>query len=162
MRVRAKINEVRYGMLDGEPVAYVRLDNKHEMIVDEEDYWKVKYVPIYYGKNGYASGRIINEKKIDVHRVIMQPADGEEIDHVNRNKLDNRKSNLRSVPHQMNSCNRPFDGYGKSRKRGVRKYGDKWVGIATFKGKEYRLGIFQTIEDAEMSVRAFWKERGVA
>jgi hypothetical protein len=60
-------------------------------IIDEEDYDKVC---IYKWRlsNGYAIG---GPKTIKLHRFIMNAENGLMIDHINGNKLDNRKSNLR-------------------------------------------------------------------
>lgn len=74
-------------------------------IVDDEDYdllmnntWSLKV--------GYA-GRTCPETNnhIYMHRVIMKTPTHLVVDHINGNKLDNRKSNLRNVTHQQNCFN---------------------------------------------------------
>ena len=41
-----------------------------------------------------------------MHHLVLSPEEGMETDHVNRNGLDNRKRNLRSVTHAQNMQNR--------------------------------------------------------
>lgn len=71
--------------------------------------------------NGYVS-RSLNRgderKTLYLHREILKPPGGLEVDHVNRNKLDNRRENLRVVTHQQNQQNLPPKG-GRSRFHGV-------------------------------------------
>ena len=48
------------------------------------------------------TGYIYNYKLGNLHKVIC---DGRVVDHINRNKLDNRRENLRSVSHSDNTLN---------------------------------------------------------
>lgn len=100
--------------------------------VDDEDYdyinkWKWSAMP--RGKNFYA----IRIKKINgknktflMHReIIKNIPEGKEIDHVDRNGLNNQKSNLRIVDHRenlKNSRNRNF-----SKKYSLRRIGKEWI-----------------------------------
>lgn len=53
----------------------------------------------------YATSTTKDGKKILLHRLVLG-YDGElDVDHINRNGLDNRKSNLRTVPHSKNIFN---------------------------------------------------------
>lgn len=68
---------------------------------------------------GYRKG-MLNQKMLWAHRVAIALTDGAwpdgEVDHINRDKTDNRRSNLRVVTHQENALNRVQGG-----KRGSRK-----------------------------------------
>jgi hypothetical protein len=45
-------------------------------------------------------------RKIYLHRVLAGAVEGEYVDHINRNPLDNRKSNLRIASRTINNINR--------------------------------------------------------
>ena len=81
----------------------------HYAIVDREDYDKVNaFSPWYENDGGYATKKTrIKGKNVSIrmHRLIMNPPGGLEVDHINGNRLDNRKSNLRCVSHQINVWN---------------------------------------------------------
>ena len=67
------------------------------MYFDLEDYNKIKN---FYWENhhGYAATRIYNSDKyyyIYMHRLLIDPKQDEVVDHINRNKLNNLKHNLR-------------------------------------------------------------------
>lgn len=70
------------------------------------------------------------------------------VDHINRNRLDNRWINLRNVPRQINNLNTKLYKNNKSGYRGIYWRNDKW--LARFKiNKCYKhVGYFDRIEDA--------------
>jgi hypothetical protein len=55
--------------------------------------------------NGYAYMRF-GASTLYMHRLIAKTPKGMETDHINRNRLDNRESNLRNVTHAENCQNR--------------------------------------------------------
>ncbi len=101
-------------------------------------------------KTGYVYRTIINpanpksRTSVLMHRIIMSAAKGEEIDHINRNKLDNRKQNLRFVEHWVNGHNR-CKGTGVH----MMKSRNKWVAKIYIKNKYHFLGSFNTEEEAK-------------
>lgn len=88
--------------------------------------------------------------KVHMHRVIANTPAGLECDHINRNKLDNRRCNLRNVTKSVNRLNAKVQRNNKSGVNGVSwdKKMSKWVAK---KSGQY-LGAFVTIEEA-ISVR---------
>ncbi len=77
-------------------------------IVDDEDYEYLSQWDWCYGGSGYAARwRRIDGKKrlVYMHTVINQTPEGGITDHINRNKLDNRRENLRTVSHSVNNSN---------------------------------------------------------
>jgi hypothetical protein len=79
------------------------------------------------------------------HRAILglHTNDGLQVDHINRNGLDNRRENLRLCTNQENQWNRCSRG-GASIHKGVnwRPDRNKWRALITAGGKRKHLGLF--------------------
>jgi hypothetical protein len=92
-------------------------------IVDNDDYEKVIEYK-WHVWNGYAS----NSRKVgSLHRFIMNAQKEDIVDHINGNKLDNRKSNLRFVSHSQNAQNKPKYGcVSKYKGVGFHKHLNRW------------------------------------
>lgn len=80
--------------------------------------------------------------------------EGSEIDHINRDRLDNRRENLRVIPKAGNRQNLPSRG-GSSAYRGVswNKNRKKWIAYMTVDGKRHALGFFNVETDAAEAAR---------
>ncbi len=96
-------------------------------------------------------------KTILMHRLIFERMTKRNLlsteltDHINRNGLDNRRSNLRMSSHQQNQGNRKAQSNSLSGFKGVSKSKSKshpWRARIRFNGKQTHLGSFQTIEEA--------------
>jgi hypothetical protein len=61
---------------------------------------------------------MLDGKRVYLHRFLMEPSPELEVDHVNGDSLDNRRSNLRAVTHRENLRNRRR-GYGVTGERNV-------------------------------------------
>ena len=98
---------------------------------------------------GYAMRRQ-KGKAIFLHREIVRPPKGMVVDHVNRNKLDDTRANLRVCTLRENACNRDKKRGSSSRFIGVRyrKDRDKWRAEIRFEGKPIFLGHFAEEIDA--------------
>lgn len=97
-------------------------------------------------RRGGRSGKLIN---IAMHRVLMGLDPGKDpiVDHIDRDGLNNKRSNLRLCTWAENQRNRR--GWSKHGVKGVKPvYGGKWVGQIRLNGRLYRLGKFETIEEA--------------
>lgn len=82
-----------------------------------------------------------------MHRFLIGAPKGVRVDHINLNKLDNRRENLRFVTAAQNSSNRK--PYGKTGLKGVRRYSDtSWWAMITTGGQGRYLGMFRTAEQA--------------
>ena len=93
-----KAEIILYNMM-GEEVA--------RAIIDVDDVDKVRDIKWGYEKDGRVRGFCVidgKRKLVKLHRYIMQVPG--EIDHINRNQLDNRKGNLREVTSSHNKMNR--------------------------------------------------------
>lgn len=92
------------------------------------------------------------QKSIYMHRLVLELNNVEVpnkklVDHINRNKLDNRLENLRIVDNTGNGANRAIIpnsvGY-----KGVYKNYNKWIAQVTILNKVTHLGRFNTPEEA--------------
>lgn len=114
--------------------------------IDKDDYEKVKKFKWSINSQGYAQN---NDNREKLHVYLMGRKSGLVIDHINRDKLDNRKSNLRHVPLSVNSFNRVLSN-NTSGCAGVMlvKGKNKWrVGIGV-DNKHIFLGYFYNKQDA--------------
>ncbi|TXG80196.1 MAG: HNH endonuclease [Spirochaetes bacterium] len=128
-------------------MAEVKLSNgKGTILLDDEILVSLNKLGLKLtkDKNGYAELR----GKLH-HFVAGKPEKGLHVDHINRNKLDARKSNLRVCTPFQNSAN---VSPRKGSYRGVRKIKLKnkysYYGRITISDKAFHLGIFSSPEDA--------------
>jgi hypothetical protein len=110
--------------------------------------------------NGYAArcvARPLNErevrgrqKMIFMHRVILRIEDGFEVDHINRFRHDNRRSNMRVATSQQNTRNTAPPNTNKSGFKGVHwcKQDKKWKAAIRVDGRKLHLGYHLTSESA--------------
>lgn len=115
-------------------------------IVDVEDYEWLSRRKWHYAKVGYAAS---DGGRIYMHRLIGNPSEMAYIDHINGDKLDNRRVNLRVCTHAQNNMNQRKTK-GKSKYKGVCWLGrlNKWRAYIVKDRKQYYLGLFKSEEDA--------------
>ena len=134
--------------------------------VSDEDYdylvgfrWYLRY-----GRSGKGNPYVTrvenhNHRTVNfyLHREVMERAIGrklstaEQVDHINRNSLDNRRENLRVVSASENTHNRSKFGFcdRASKFHGVGWFaGGKWKAQITFKGEDIYLGLFDSESEA--------------
>ncbi len=93
----------------------------------------------------------IDGKQYKAHRLAWLYVHGffpdGDIDHINRDRADNRLSNLRvttrALNHQNSTSTRSASGV-----RGVSRLGNYWRAAIAVNGKDYYLGKFATISEA--------------
>lgn len=122
--------------------------------IDEEQFEKVSEYNWCISGNGYpcrSTGRKSGPPRIIfLHLFLFGHAPkGLEWDHINRDKLDNRRENLRQVVRVVNSRNRGLDSNNTSSVRGVSKQRDKWrVRISIGNFTRIHIGYYDTLEKA--------------
>lgn len=127
-------------------------DTKQEVIatttIDTSVYDKVaKYIWCIDGR-GYVIGRV-EGKLVKLHRLIMDAEKGKVIDHINRDKLDNRLCNLRQCTDRDNSRNASISKNNTSGYTGVRRTkSGKWKAEIMVNRKNKSLGTHVDINDA--------------
>jgi len=139
----------------GSPMIYNTIENYIEcenpnirlkFLIDKEDIGILGDKFWYLQNTGYVN----NKKGIPLHRLIMNCPKGKYIDHINGNKLDNRKANLRICTNAENLRNRAMTKKNKSGYKGVHwsnRY-KKWVASIGKNYKVFVLGQYNTPEEA--------------
>lgn len=126
-------------------------------LVDKDDFASISsYRWFLIGGAGADGNRYacawVDGKRVMMHRFIMglQPGDAREIDHLNHNRLDNRRENLRAVTLRENRQNMAGWTNSSSCHRGVSwdKRSQKWEAYICPGGKKKFLGYFESEEDA--------------
>jgi hypothetical protein len=77
----------------------------------------------YYAFRKTTRGHGAKSIYIQMHRMLIGADKGEQVDHINGNSLDNRRSNLRIVSHTINQANGGPQKRTKSRLKGVHSTG---------------------------------------
>jgi len=106
----------------------IKLTRGQYAIVDPEDFERLHQFEWHCTSYGYACRKVpkkfrkSNERHAYMHKELCPVPEGMVVDHVNRNKLDNRKANLRPATKQQNAWNGTF-----RRRTGKPRYGGiKW------------------------------------
>lgn len=122
-------------------------------LVDDSDFeWLNQWKWSYRAK--YASRRQSGPRKphitIYMHRVINNTPHGFDTDHINRDRLDNRRINLRTATRSENNLNKGRRVDNLSGYTGVtwRKDARKWIAQLNINRKHIYLGRYESLEDA--------------
>ena len=129
-------------------------------IIDAEDADLVKPFRWTMNGNGYVRTFINGTSPTYLHRFVLGYSGKNEVDHIDRNKLNNKKVNLRVVDRSMNRCNRnnnPCD-LNNSRTYKIKK---PYLASFNFRGERYFLGYYETREEAAMAIRKKKIELGI-
>ncbi len=128
----------------------IKLKTGESVLVDFADWcWLSRYKWCRH-KQGYATGRAKAGEAM-MHRLIMQPAPGLVVDHINANKLDNRRANLRICTPAQNARNARRRSDAASKYKGVRLLRGRpkpFVGVISVGGVHLSLGTYTTEVDA--------------
>lgn len=119
-------------------------------LVDKEDYDELSKYKWCFTNGGYPHATI-NGKTIKMHIYIKGKAPkGHMIDHINRNKLDNRRSNLEFKTFSQNAQNKQKAPNSSSSYVGVHwdNYKNKWRTCISVQRKTKNLGCFDNEIDA--------------
>jgi hypothetical protein len=143
----------------------VNTDNEPEadgyiMLVSKPDLNLVMNYQWYLNSNGYPAtyGSIHADEEnwgapYPLHRfLVLNVPEGYVVDHINRNRLDNRRSNLRIITAKQNSYNRKKPKNAKGKYKGVRKMGGgRFKAVISKDGTTYKLTDFATEKEAAIA-----------
>lgn len=124
-------------------------NNKGYALIDD-DYKHLNAYKWCLAGDGYAVSWVDGKLQKLHHLIIGKPTKGNVADHINRNKLDNRKSNLRLTTQKVNMRNTGMFSTNTSGYRGVTydKQNKKWIAQAFFDGRLRFGGRYNNIKDA--------------
>jgi len=135
--------------------------HREPFLIDASDWPAVRRYPWCIAGNGYpytktGKGRA-SCRPLTLHEFLMRKApDGLQWDHVNGDKLDNRRANLRAVTPAKNAQNRKRpDCRNTSGHRGVtRRRRGGWRAQITVAGRGRALGDYATLAEAVAARKA--------
>lgn len=129
-----------------------------QVMVDDEDYNNLNQYFWSVDLHGAVSGWVGAEsyRRILLHRFIMNAPDDMEVDHIDGDRLNNQKFNLRLATSSQNKCNRGPRKDNRSGYKGVswHKQREKWTVRIMSGGKYLSLGLFTSKEDAAKAYNA--------
>lgn len=130
-----------------EGVCYINITNSYDKnktksFVSEEDWYNLNNYNWSISNMGYCQGKV-NNKNIALHSYILGKKEGYVIDHINGDRLDNRRENLRHITPSQNAQN-------KTTKTiiGVWKHLNKWSSEITYNKRKIYVGVFNSMEEA--------------
>lgn len=131
----------------------INMDIVGKSIIDLEDIEKVKKYKWYLTNDNYCVTKGINKKNVYIHDLIMDNLDFKfKYDHQDKNKLNNRKSNLRKANFQQNAVNSHVRSTNNTGVTGVQyhkiKNGFNWVSSLTYMYKPIYLGTYDLFDEA--------------
>jgi predicted O-linked N-acetylglucosamine transferase (SPINDLY family) len=124
----------------------IKLTQGKFALIDNEDFHYLNQFKWHCSYFGYACRKICYSKKmIWMHREIMKVKSDEYIDHIDCNKLNNCKSNLRIATYSQNHMNSRKRKNTISIYKGVTfdKKRNKWVAQIKLNYKHYTIGYFE-------------------
>lgn len=128
------------------------LGNGNYTIVDNDDYDKFNKFKWYLNGSGSVIGRMKRGagKLFHLHRIIIDAPPDMQVDHINRNRLDNRKVNLRLATQLENNWNQAAQKNCKTGVKGVywRPERKRWRAVFRYKGKLIIDKMYKNFDDA--------------
>lgn len=148
------------------PLIFGRPDREHYEVgyalVDFADYDWARHYTWHLDADGYAyryTPRPTQPRRILLHREILGLALGNPLigDHINRDRLDARRVNLRSLEKPRSNHNMSAHRDGSSSHRGVSYRADRscWCAYASLNYERHYLGHFTTEAEAAAAARAW-------
>lgn len=138
---------------EGETVKMIPLGDGYYAYVDAADFeWLNQWTWNAYG-DGYAA-RFEKKRKVFMHRLIAEPPEGMVVDHIDGNKANNCRFNLRVCTREQNMRNNRKHRNASSQFKGVGycKRKRKFYSRLWFEGRNRSLGYF--VEEVE-AARAY-------
>jgi hypothetical protein len=139
----------------------IPLTQGYVALVDDGDYQRINQFKWHVKINRRADGSIRAvyakscakgiTKNVRMHRFLLGVSDPEvQVDHEDRNGLNNQRHNLRIASSQQNQCNRPKQNNNVSGFKGVfwNSQKQRWNAKIQHENKQVHIGFFMKVEEA--------------
>lgn len=138
--------------IDGE-IVFGKCTNGVSFVFDLDNLNEISKHNWFLDSNGYIFANV-NDTKVRIHRMVLN-CTGETkcVDHINGNKLDNRKINLRECSVSENAMNKRRKVTSNSRYKGVtwHKKNNKWQAQIEINSKSKYIGQFDNELEAALA-----------
>lgn len=146
--------------IDGD-IAYITLTKGYEASIDATDVHLVQgrnWSADEKGRTVYAKATFFDgllKRTVMLHRLVMQNPYGLEVDHIDGNGLNNRRTNLRTASDGENARNRRKPHSNTSGFKGVSwfKGRNKWRAQIKMEGRSIHLGLFDSPDLAHQAYK---------
>lgn len=147
-------------VIKGEDVEVIYYDKKHypkgSFLISLEDLEMVKKYKWSEMNNGYIYSFLPNHNRLALHRYLMDCPDGLVVDHINHNRKDNRRSNLRICTQKENVANTEWKT-GQSGVRGIRRDNGFWRVVI----KNKYIGCSPDLEEAKRILEEYYATNNI-
>lgn len=135
-------------------------DKKHNpkgtFLISAEDIELIKGLKWYEMNTGYIAAYKKDNNPILLHRYLMDCPDGLVVDHINHNRKDNRRSNLRICTQKENVANTEWKT-GQSGVRGIRRDNGFWRVVI----KNKYIGCSPDLEEAKRILEEYYATNNI-
>jgi hypothetical protein len=133
----------------------IHLTKGQVALIDAADYDQLIQLHWLYSPHGYAMRTMTKNKRryfIQMHSEIMNAQPGELVDHIDRDRLNNTRANLRIVDRRQNMWNRNPNKRSAIAYKGVSKHIRGWHARIRVYGQRIHLGYF---DDPKMAAQVY-------
>lgn len=145
-------NRNKYEYIDENTLKVYFHNSDDYFLCDAEDIQYIENATWHKSNQGYARGKIDGKLQF-FHDVVLnlEPNTNQMCDYINRDRLDNRKNNLRIVNLSINILNRSIYENNSSGMPSVYKSNNKWQSQIQINGNNINLGRYDTFEEAKQA-----------
>jgi hypothetical protein len=134
----------------------IRLPSKDDVCIDIDDYDLATSRAWYKHSQGYTAAGSSTTGHQYLHRLVLERVIGRQltrkdvVDHINHDKLDNRRANLRLATASLNGANMVRPSHNSSGYKGVHwsQAHNRWHSSIKVQQTELFIGLFQDLEEA--------------